>query len=174
MLSLSREYPKSVGRRDNRALSADSVTTHAETFGRVPVDEGFVFVPSERGNASNSSRDRDGERAYIGASRRGRHRCDPVAIAYRVDHLLRHADVASLCTTSVGVLALRHHRGAGLYHHSPLREPHVTTLDSNEPPTTLVLTYERSGGFQPPTAPSTDGQQSSYGDLQALSPLEGI
>ncbi len=47
-------------------------------------------------------------------------------------------------------------------------------MDGNEPPVTVVLAYERSSEVQPPTAPSSDGQQSSYGDLQALSPLEDV
>ncbi|KYH24853.1 cell division protein FtsP [Halalkalicoccus paucihalophilus] len=55
-----------------------------------------------------------------------------------------------------------------------LWELRATALDGNEPPATAVLSYEGSSESQSPTIPSSDGRQLTYGDLQALSPLEGI
>jgi FtsP/CotA-like multicopper oxidase with cupredoxin domain len=53
-------------------------------------------------------------------------------------------------------------------------EMRAAAIDGNESPAAAVLTYEGSNESQSPTAPSSDGRQLSYGDLQALSSLEGI
>nr|WP_303650274.1 multicopper oxidase family protein [Halalkalicoccus sp. NIPERK01] len=52
-------------------------------------------------------------------------------------------------------------------------ELRAAALDGNEPPAIAVLAYEGETE-QSPTAPSSPGQQLSYSDLRALSPLEGI
>ncbi|WP_336364977.1 multicopper oxidase family protein [Halalkalicoccus salilacus] len=53
-------------------------------------------------------------------------------------------------------------------------EMRAAAIDGNESPATAIFAYQGSNESQSPTAPSSDGRQLSYGDLQALSPLEGI
>ncbi|SNZ03637.1 Multicopper oxidase with three cupredoxin domains (includes cell division protein FtsP and spore coat protein CotA) [Natronoarchaeum philippinense] len=51
-------------------------------------------------------------------------------------------------------------------------ELRADALDGDEPPARAVVRYEESD--QSPTTPSAEGRRLQYGDLQAISPLEGI
>ncbi|WP_101298401.1 multicopper oxidase family protein [Halegenticoccus soli] len=53
-------------------------------------------------------------------------------------------------------------------------EIRAAAVDGDEPPAKAILTYGGSEPPQSPTPPSADGNQLSYSDLQAISPLDGV
>ncbi|MDS0474658.1 hypothetical protein [Natrinema sp. 1APR25-10V2] len=53
-------------------------------------------------------------------------------------------------------------------------ELRADALDGDELPARAVVRYEGSGESGSPTAPSAEGRRLQYGDLQDISPLEGI
>lgn len=53
-------------------------------------------------------------------------------------------------------------------------EIRATAIDGDEPPAKATLSYDGRSPSGPATAPSSDGRRLSYGDLWAVSPIDGV